>query len=111
MFNSVVLCYVFSEAEKFGTKVIENNKGDFFDLTTINQADYLFLPEWLFIANPSLGRHIPSGPLLFAQAWPCLLSRHLIAMHWDNDARALMLQAPWAWKGGPYGARMEAFTK
>lgn len=94
----MLCCAVFSETENFGTKFIKNKKGDFFDLTIINQADYLFHPEWLFIANPLLGRQIPSGPFLFAQAWPCLLSRYLIATHWDINVCALMLQASWAWK-------------
>lgn len=107
-----MLCYVFSETEKFRAKVMKNNKGDFFDLTTISPADFFFLLEWLSIANhPVLGRQIPSHLLRFAQAWPCPLPRHRIVMYWDINVHVLMLQASRAWKGGPYGMRMKVPTE
>lgn len=89
-----------------------HKKQGWFSWSDNNQSSWLLVSsEWLLVANPSLGRQIPPGPFLFAQAWPCLLSRHLIAMHWDIDACALMLQASWAWKGGGGGAMAPGWTR
>ena len=99
---TVLCCAVFSETGKLRTKVIKNNKGDFFDLTTINQANFFFV-EWLFIVYPLLKRQIPSDPFHFAQAWPCHLSRHLIVMHGDIYV-ALMLQVSRPGKGARNGS-------
>lgn len=107
-----MLCYAvsFQRQTKIRTKVIKNNKGDFFDPAMINQDDFCFVSSWVVVCcKHSLVRKMDSS--MSAQASSCPPCRHPTAVCWNTDTCALKLHAPRAKEGSPYGARVEVLTE